>query len=76
MKLPVLPQDKANHFVYGFLIFCMFNFFLNSYYSLLIVFAIAVIKEIIDKISGKGTPEVLDVVATIAPALILILNQL
>lgn len=76
MKLPMIPQDKANHFIYGFVIFILSNLILNAYFALAIVFCFAAGKEVYDKVSGKGTPEILDFVATLIPAIILTLIKL
>jgi TM2 domain-containing membrane protein YozV len=71
MKKILIPQDKANHFVYGFLIFAFFSLFFTEITCLFIVIFVAGIKEIYDKASMKGTPELLDFVFTVIPALIL-----
>jgi hypothetical protein len=74
--LPQLPQDKANHFIYGAVITTITTLLLiiSQNYSLLpyclhptIIAGIG--KEIYDRVSGKGTPEVLDAVATISGGL-------
>lgn len=54
MKLPLIPQDKANHLLYGFVIYCLSNLFLSNWYSVLIVFVIALSKEISDEYKYKG----------------------
>ena len=50
----LVAQDKANHFLYGFLIFMISQYFLNDYLSFGIVFAFALGKEIKDQIVYKG----------------------
>ena len=75
MKKILIPQDKANHFVYGFLIFIFFNIFLSDLISLSIIVFIALIKEVYDKISKKGTPEILDFVFSILPSLLIIIKN-
>ena len=50
----LIAQDKANHFLYGFLIFIISQYFLNDYLSFGIVFAFAIGKEIKDQIVYKG----------------------
>ena len=68
------PQhDKLLHFFYGFFIFVISDIFINDWYSIIPVFIIAIVKELYDKISKKGTPEIMDVVFTILPAIILTL---
>lgn len=71
MILYQLPKDKANHFVYGFIIFITASLFFSDFISLSIVIFVAIFKELYDKLSKKGNPELLDFLATIAPALIL-----
>jgi peptidoglycan biosynthesis protein MviN/MurJ (putative lipid II flippase) len=71
MKKILIPQDKANHFVYGFLIFEFFSLFFTEITCLFIVIFVAALKEMYDKESKKGTPELLDFVFTVIPALIL-----
>lgn len=73
--LPSLPQDKANHALYGNALFAV-GALLASFVGLPAVAggvsltsAAALLKEAYDKASGKGTPDRWDVVATIAGAL-------
>ena len=75
MKKILIAQDKANHFFYGFLIFIFFNVFLSDLISLSIIVFIALAKEIYDKISKKGTPEILDFIFTILPAILIIITK-
>jgi len=70
MKLPQIPQDKANHFIYGFFIFVLSNYFLNDLYSIGIVFLFALGKEIRDQIVYKGF-DYKDLLATMIPSIIL-----
>jgi len=75
MKLPLLPQDKANHFVYGSIICFLASLLFTPLASLLITIIIGILKEVYDKISKKGNPEILDAVATTIGALpIFIIN--
>lgn len=75
MKLPLIPQDKANHAIYGFVIFMISNIFLNEYYSLGIVCLFAIGKEIYDQYDYGGF-DYKDVLASIILPLLLILKQL
>ena len=75
MKLPLIPHDKANHFIYGFAIFVLSNLVLNEWISLLIVCFFAFGKEIYDEWKYGGF-DIYDAVWTIAPALILTLKQI
>lgn len=74
MKLPIIPQDKANHFIYGFVIFILTNLFLNIYISFTIVILFAFGKELYDEWKYKGF-DIIDIFWTIIPALILTLKQ-
>ena len=75
MKLPTIPHDKANHFIYGFTIFVLSNLVLNEWISLLIVCLFAFEKEIYDEWKYGGF-DLYDAIYTIAPALILTLKQI
>jgi hypothetical protein len=74
MKLPIIPQDKANHFIYGFIIYILSNLFLNAYASFSIVYLFALGKECYDEYYYKGF-DVKDLIVTIIPAIILILKD-
>jgi hypothetical protein len=54
MKLPLMPIDKANHIVYGFVIYYIANLFLNPFSSLTVVLLFALGKEVLDQIKYKG----------------------
>lgn len=75
MKLPLIPLDKANHFIYGFVIFILSNIPLNDLYSLLVVFIFAIGKEIKDQIVYKGF-DYKDLLATLLPGIIITLTNL
>ena len=75
MKLPLIPHDKANHFIYGFVIFILANILLNVYFSYAIVCLFAFGKEIYDEWKYGGF-DLYDAIYTIAPALILTLKQI
>lgn len=70
MKLPLIPQDKANHFIYGTCLYLLFSFFVSPLNSLIITSLIAIGKEVFDRISRKGNPEVLDFLWTLLGAFI------
>lgn len=73
----LIPIDKANHFFYGFIIFMLSSLFFNNLISFLIVCAIALIKEVIyDKLLKKGTPDYLDFIASISPALLIVIKSI
>ena len=66
----LIAQDKANHFLYGFLIFIISQYFLNDYFSFGIVFAFALGKEIKDQIVYKGF-DYKDLLVTLLPSIII-----
>ena len=69
-KLPIIKQDKANHFIYGFAIFIICNLFLNDWHSLSIVFIFGLGKEIYDEFDYGGF-DIFDLFWTILPGIIL-----
>ena len=85
--LPIIPLDKANHFVYGFIIFIISNFIittfeiiLNNGYSILeinitslvITMLFALLKEIKDQITYKGFSWY-DLIITLIPSILITL---
>ena len=66
----LIAQDKANHFLYGFLIFMISQYFLNDYLSFGIVFTFALGKEIKDQIIYKGF-DYKDLLVTLLPSIII-----
>jgi hypothetical protein len=64
MKLPLIPQDKANHLVYGLIVFIVVGTFTSPVVGLGAALFVGAAKEIYDRVSGKGTPDALDFVAT------------
>ena len=68
----LIPIDKANHFLYGFVIFILAQFIFNDFVSFIIVLLIALSKEIKDEITYKGF-DYKDLIATILPAILTIL---
>ena len=69
MKLPQLPQDKANHVVYGVAIYLAVAPLAGGLIALAAVTFVAAFKEFIDWRTGGGTPELLDFLATVAGGL-------
>jgi hypothetical protein len=69
--MPVIPADKANHFVYGAVVgfavtalAIMLNLPYLLAYSIAASALIGVAKEVYDKVSKKGHASVADAVAT------------
>ena len=65
MNLPQLPQDKANHFVYG-AVLCASCHWAFGPYALLVVAVVAIGKEVYDVYSKTGHGEKADALWTIA----------
>lgn len=63
--MPLIPQDKANHFIYGLAIFLAVGLAFGAIPGLAAAILIGAAKEIYDRVSGKGTPDVYDFVATV-----------
>lgn len=63
MALPVIEQDKANHFVYG-AISAAVGAMYDPLAGAALCFVLAWGKEIYDRVSGKGTPDKLDAIWT------------
>lgn len=83
MSLPTIPYDKALHFVYGVLIsvaasvFSMHSGLPAAVAAFSAALAFGVMKEAYDWITGRGTLDALDVLATVAGSVpIAILAQL
>ena len=66
MKLPMLKHDKANHFIYGLLIFALSNIFLGYLLSSLICSLFAFGKEVYDHYHTNHTPDLMDAIVTMA----------
>lgn len=64
MKLYQLPPDKANHLIYGLLIYCVVGLY-SPQAGLLAATIAALAKEAYDS-TGRGRVEVLDCIATVA----------
>lgn len=73
MKLPQIPHDKANHFIYGCVICYLADFKFSAIVCLLVVIIVGILTEVWDYYH-KGKVEVLDFVATIAPGLFMVLK--
>lgn len=70
--LPIIPQDKANHALYGAVIAavgCLFSPLVGA--VLCTTFAVG--KEVYDRASGEGNPELWDALATMCGGVIVII---
>lgn len=70
MQLPLIPLDKANHIIYGIVIYIICNLALNNLMSLGIVVLFGLGKEIYDY-KSYGKFDTIDLLATIIGALTL-----
>jgi hypothetical protein len=74
MKKLLIPVDKANHFIAGTLIYCVASLFLTPIVALAPVVVIGAAKEVYDKSSKKGTPDLVDFIFTVLGALPVLLT--
>lgn len=70
-----IPHDKLLHYVAGTLIYGLCSLFIGLY-AIGIVFIVAVCKEVYDYVSKKGTPEYMDIIATVLGGLVVMLSNL
>ena len=61
----MIPIDKQYHFIAGLVIYLIAQSFMTIWWALIPVIAIATLKEVYDYISGKGTPDINDLLFTI-----------
>ena len=66
MNVPMLAQDKANHFVYASVLYVLSLVLFAPVYALGLVVAAGALKELYDKLSGTGTPDPWDFAASAA----------
>lgn len=81
MNLPQLPQDKANHFVYGAIIAALLSPIIGPWPAVLTVIAVGFLKEVSDnwqnyRNAGTHGVELWDALATAAGGIIVVLPQL
>lgn len=66
-KLPQLAQDKANHFIYGLLVFTVFCAMFGATVASCLVIVVAAAKEVYDFAhQANHTPDIWDFAATVA----------
>lgn len=75
MKLPQIRQDRANHFIYGFVIYIIASVFFIPLISFLITAIIALGKELYDEYDYGGF-DIKDLIFTITAPLILLILQI
>lgn len=64
-----ISQDKSKHFIAGFGIAIIASLFVGYLIAVIVAILAGAGKEIYDKVTGKGTPEFLDFVATVVGAI-------
>jgi hypothetical protein len=74
MNLPLIPLDKANHFIYGFFIYIFFSMIVSHEIAVGFVFGFGVLKEIRDHVINKRA-DFLDLIFTITPAIIMLITE-
>ena len=72
----ILKHDKLIHFFVGFFLYVGFSIFFTPLLSLLFTTVLAVLNEVIDENKKKGSFDIIDIIFTVAPAIILILTNL
>lgn len=75
MKLPQLPQDKANHFIYGALIYLLSSIWILHYPSLFIVASFAFFKEFADSYKDSADFSVWDFLVTVLGGAFVLISQ-
>ena len=73
MKLPLIPQDKANHFVYGAAIALLPALTTDPLTALIVCDIFAAVKEFRDLVTKKGTPDLFDFLWTLAGGAVVVL---
>jgi len=76
MKLPLIPQDKANHFIYGNISCFFFSLFFIPLVTITFIVIISIGKELYDYKTKTGTSELIDVIWTLLGALTILITQI
>lgn len=61
-----IPKDKLLHILGGIYLYLIVRIFLDKYSAMVVTFMVAVVIEMIDALTKKGTGEFMDMVATTA----------
>lgn len=64
-QLNNIDKDKWEHYAVALTITCLLRVLLPWWVAGLIVLAVSIVKEIYDKVSGKGTPDWYDLLADV-----------
>lgn len=73
MIIPTIPLDKANHIAYGALI-AFIGLFHSPLFAIIGVLLFGTLKEVLDRISKKGTPDFMDALATFGGGALVIVH--
>ena len=65
-NLPLIPSDKANHFIYGLMIFTLCSIPFGWIVGIISCSIFGIGKEIYDEYNPNHTPDVMDAIYTIA----------
>ena len=76
IKLPQLPQDKANHFIYGALIYMIASLWILPGPCLFITASVAFFKEFYDTYTDSSDFSLADFSVTCAGGIIIMIAQL
>lgn len=71
-----MPIDKQYHFIAGMFIYIIASLFMPTLWALVPVITIGTAKEVYDYLSGKGTPDINDLLYTIYGALPILIIKL
>jgi hypothetical protein len=68
-KLPLIPQDKANHYIYGLWLVLAVTPMSDPVTAMIVCGVVAGVKEFRDHVTKKGTPDMFDFLWTLAGGL-------
>ena len=70
MNLPILPEDKANHALYGLVIYAFAASLFAAPFAMVAVFACAMGKELYDSVLKEKSFSNADMIATLCGGLV------
>jgi hypothetical protein len=73
---PFIPVDKANHFVAGAIASGIAILFVPVLYAFLIAVIVGAAKELYDLFSDNGTPDINDLLFTIAGSIPVLISHI
>jgi len=69
-KLPLIPQDKANHFIYGIVIYFITNLVFGVFIAVMIGVIAGIGKEVYDELHDNHVSDWKDAAVTMAGVLL------